>query len=143
MTKSSWSPFKLSGTELSPNVLLLVKLMFLLMLLKHFVEVLPEPFLPFVSFFRFVTKSRNEVGISINFSPCWPWLCFFNRAVRLNCLLLGFVILIAILSSRNSYLNGRVFCAFGFYFGRSTKRWGAALFSSSPGGAALFWLGIK
>ncbi len=107
----SWNPLRITGTELSPPVLLMAKLLALTLLLTNHAAILPEPFLPFIpgidhllppATFRLILQVAMVAGAAA---------ILFNRWTRSACLLAGGAILLGVLSSRAYYGNNKTFCA--------------------------------
>jgi methylamine utilization protein MauE len=109
---SSWSPIRCQGTPLPANLLLLAKLIIICLFFfsewKHF----KVPFLPFLPIF--------DLARSIDYFPSVLSVCFFsgallvffNRYVRMGCLLVGLSLIIAILAVRFEFRNHAVFASF-------------------------------
>ncbi len=106
----SWNPARCTGTALPPNVLLMAKLIALALLLTNHVTLLPDPFLPFVQALEHIPGPLFQWTARVVFVASAAAL-LFNRAVRVNCLLLGGSILIGVLASRAYFGNNKTFCA--------------------------------
>ena len=111
LTKPSWNPLRIDGTELEPNVLLAAKLIAFCLLATNHLGVYPdEPFLPFLPFldalrapfpFPLITKTVL-IGSAL--------ALLFNRRVHIACLLLGGVIILGVVASKAYYGNNKLFC---------------------------------
>ncbi|MDX1981376.1 MAG: DCC1-like thiol-disulfide oxidoreductase family protein [Bryobacteraceae bacterium] len=105
------NPFRCSGTDLPPNVLMMAKLIALALLLTNHQRLLPDPFLPFVpGLDRMLPGPVFQTLLKTVFLTSALAL-LFNRWVRVSCLLLGGSMLLAVLSSRAYYGNNKTFCA--------------------------------
>lgn len=107
----SLNPFRITGTTLPPNVLLMAKILALVFVLSGQLTLLPERFLPFLSLFDHVgSPEAFRRALQAVFLLAAVAL-FLNRAVRTNCLILGGVIFVGILASRQYFENNRLFTA--------------------------------
>jgi predicted DCC family thiol-disulfide oxidoreductase YuxK len=111
----SLNPFKIIGTELPPNLLLMVKVIAICFLLSGQWAELPDHFLPFISLF-------DHLGSPLVFQHVLRLLfagasvaLLLNRRVRTCCIVLGLVILVAMFSSRTYYGNNRLFTGLIFF----------------------------
>ena len=105
----SWNPLRCGGTALPPHLLLMAKLIALCLLLTNHVRLLTEPFLPFLPFFNYLPPVLFQRTLQIVFVGAAVAL-LFNRSVRLSCFLLGFTIILGVLSSKAYYGNNKFFC---------------------------------
>ncbi|MBI3697880.1 MAG: DUF393 domain-containing protein [Acidobacteria bacterium] len=105
----SWNPFCCGGTALSPHLLLMAKLIALCLLLTNHVRLLTEPFLPFLPFFNHLPPVLFQRTLQTVFVASALAL-LFNRSVRLSCFLLGFTIILGVVSSKAYYGNNKFFC---------------------------------
>ncbi len=105
-----WNPLRCSGTELPVPLLLMAKIIALALLVTGHARLMPDPFLPFIpaldhlppDLFRLglqVLLVGSAVALLINFHP------------RLRALMLGFTILLAVISSKAYYGNNKLMCA--------------------------------
>jgi hypothetical protein len=104
-----WNPFRISGTPMPPNLLLLCKVLALALLATRHVFTLPDPFLPFIpgldqlaepDVFR-TTLRATAVAAAV--------ALLFNRWVRASALTLGTCMLVAVVSSKAYYGNNKTF----------------------------------
>jgi len=108
--RPSWNPLECHKTEMSPSLLLMAKLIVICLILKGYLLTLPDHFLPFIPVF-------DNLGTPFIFQKTlqslflvFGFMLLCNRRVRLCCIVLGLVFLVATLSSRVYYRNGKVFC---------------------------------
>lgn len=107
----SLNPFRIRGTEMQPNVLLIAKLVTIAFLFSGQIVMLSHHFVPFVGFFRHVgSPSAFHLGLELIFLAAAASL-FLNRYVRVACVVLGGVIVVSILSSMKYYENNREYAA--------------------------------
>lgn len=106
---TSLNPFRLTGTGLPPNLLLMAKFVTLCFILTGQVSALPDHFLPFLRIF-------DSLGSPLAFHRALEAIfvvaaiaLFLNRSVRIACIVLGGVILLGLLSSRVYFENNRMF----------------------------------
>ena len=103
------NPLRLPLTPLPPNLLLMAKLIALALLLTNHVRFLPDPFLPFASFFDALPGPAFQLTLQILFLASAISL-LFNQKVRIASLLLGATILTGVISSKAYYGNNKAFC---------------------------------
>lgn len=111
LAHSSWNPFRVSGTELPPHILLMAKILAICFLLTLNWRALPDHFLPFLPIF-------DHAGPPLTFKRTLEIVFFtgafcllFNYRVRTACLVLGGIMFVALLSSRTFYENNRTYTA--------------------------------
>ena len=104
-------PLRVTGTELPANVLLMAKVVTLAFLATGQFRLLSWHFLPFLTFFDRVGAPTVFHWTLVTTFLGAAWLLFYNRYVRICCLVLGGVILISLLSSRTYFENNRTYCA--------------------------------
>ena len=109
MIPERYNPLKLSGTDLPPHLLFIVKLLTLALIGKGYLETLPQPFLPFILPLDEVSGVWFQTILKVAFIISAA-LLFTNQKVRLSCFILGSVFLIGTLSSKIYYSNAKVFC---------------------------------
>ena len=106
---ASLNPFRITGTELPANVLLMAKLLVICFLVNLHWRELPDRFLPFLPIlehagspmlFKRVLQAAFLIGAAG---------VLFNYRVRAGCLLLATVIFAGVLSSRPFFENNRVY----------------------------------
>jgi hypothetical protein len=102
------APFRVTGTALPPNILLLAKIIVVALVAKDYHFGFPDVFAPFFGFFEAIPAPWWRRFLKISFLVSGGCL-LFNRAVRINCLIIGCVFLGAALSSRIYYRNAKVF----------------------------------
>ena len=104
-------PLRIGNTELPESVLLMAKVLTLAFLATGQVRLLSWHFLPFFRIFDRLGSPAvfhwTLVALFLTASAC----LFYNRRVRLCCLVLGGVILVSAVSSRTYFENNRVYCA--------------------------------
>lgn len=102
------APFRVTGTDLPPNLLLIAKLSVVALLFKGYHLVLPDVFAPTVPlleglpapYFRWMLEAGFAVG---------AFGVVFNVRVRQACLVLGAVFILATMSNRAYYRNANFF----------------------------------
>lgn len=105
------NPFRVTGTELPGNVLLMAKVLAICFLLTLHWRALPDHFLPFLSFFDHAGSPLVfHWALEIVFFSA-AFCLLFNYHVRAACLVLGSLMFVAILSSRTFYENNRTYTA--------------------------------
>ena len=102
------SVFRVTGTALPPNVLLMAKLIVVALVANGYHLGFPDVFAPFFGVFEIIPAPWWRRFLKIAFAISAIGL-LFNRAVRINCLIIGCVFLAAALSSRLYYRNAKVF----------------------------------
>lgn len=103
--------FHCSRTSLPPRLLLAAKLLALCILLTGTWHNLPDPFLPFLSFFDyFAGMSVFRWVLKLSLLSAIGCL-FLNRSVRLSCIAISLVFFAGILSSKTFFENNILFAA--------------------------------
>lgn len=111
-----WNPFRVSGTALPPNVLLMAKLIAIALLFTNHVKQLPDPFLPFIpGLDRVMDGHIFQTALQSIFVTAAVAL-LFNRSVRASSLILGGCMLLGVFASRAYYGNNKTFCALALIF---------------------------
>lgn len=105
---ASWNPLRMTGTELPPQLLLMVKLVVIGLFLKHYDTQFPDVFAPFFDWMNIFPAPWYRRAFRVAFAISAIGL-LFNRAVRKNCLIIGALFLIGTLSSKVHYRNAKVF----------------------------------
>lgn len=110
MALSALNPFRVSGTPMPPNLLLMCKIIALAILATRHFRILPDPFLPFIDGLdRFADPATFRVVLQTTaVVSALALLC--NRSVRVNALVLGSCLLIGVVSSKAYYGNNKTFC---------------------------------
>jgi predicted DCC family thiol-disulfide oxidoreductase YuxK len=105
-----WNPLRLSGTPLPVPVLLMAKLIAVALLLTNHQRLLPDPFLPFVSWLEPLSFSSNfQVAIKAVFIASALAL-ILNCRVRTSAFVLGATILLSVVASKAYYGNNKTMC---------------------------------
>lgn len=104
-------PFRIAGTELPDNVLLLAKIITLAFITTGQFRLLSRHFLPFLPVFDRLGSPALFHWTLITIFLLAATALFYNWHVRLCCLVLGADIFISLLSSRTYFENNRAFCA--------------------------------
>lgn len=112
---SSLNPLRAGGTEMPPNLLLLVKIIALALLLTNHARLLPDPFLPFLTMFDAVPGAAFQFSVKVIFI-CAAVALLLNRAVRWTSLALGASILISVVASKAYYGNNKTFAGLMLLF---------------------------
>jgi len=106
---SAANPFRITGTPMPPNLLLLCKILAVAVLATGHIAILPEPFLPFIPVLDQLVEPavfRRTVQI-VATAAALALLC--NRWVRASAMVFGACFLLAVLSSRAYYGNNKTF----------------------------------
>ncbi|MBX7259142.1 MAG: hypothetical protein K1Y02_22460 [Candidatus Hydrogenedentes bacterium] len=106
-------PFRIDGTALQPNVLLMAKLIVIGLVLKGYHNGFPNAFAPFFSIFDALPEPAFRRTLKAVFLVSATCL-LFNRAVRIQCGIIGAVFLLGVLSSKVYYRNAIVFVSMIF-----------------------------
>lgn len=104
-------PFRISNTELPDNVLLLVKILTFAFIATGQFRLLSWHFLPFLRFFDRMGPPALFHWTLVSIFLIAAAALFYNLRVRTSCLVLGGVIVVSLLSSREYFENNRTFCA--------------------------------
>jgi len=120
------TPVRIFGTDLSPNLLLMAKLIVLAMWLQAGLP-LSKPFLPFFTFFDRIAMAEIFYFALVTAFAIGTIFLFLNRRVREASLVLGLIILLSLLASRPNYSNNLAYC-------------GALLFMTGLQGSGEPWL---
>src|SRR4051794_593488 len=109
-SKTDWAtPFKIFGTDLPPNLLLMAKLLVLTFFLQRQLP-LSNHFLPFVPWLDRLGSPGMFRGALLAIFAAASLLLFLNIRVRLASLTLGLVIFLSILASRPTFSNNLAYC---------------------------------
>src|SRR5215471_20228294 len=104
-------PFRISGTELPDNVLLMAKVITLAFITTGQFRLLSWHFLPFLRLFDRLGSPAAFHWTLVTVFLAASVALFYNKHVRICCFALGGVILISLLSSRAYFENNRTYCA--------------------------------
>src|SRR5437899_6219834 len=104
-------PFRITGTELPENVLLLAKIIALAFIATGQFRLLSWHFLPFFSSFDKMGSPAVFHWSLVTIFLISATALFYNLRVRCCCLILGGVILVSLMSSRLYFENNRTYCA--------------------------------
>lgn len=107
--KGPWNPFRITGTAMPPNLLLLCKILAVALLATGHVRILPDPFLPFIPGLDGLTDPAIFKGTLQTVVVVAAVALLFNRCVRASTLILGGCVLLAVLSSKAYYGNNKTF----------------------------------
>ncbi|MCU1325951.1 MAG: hypothetical protein JWN34_1321 [Bryobacterales bacterium] len=113
ITKSSWNPLRVRGTDLPLNLTVMVKVLALVVLLVNHVKILPDPWLPFIPGLDQIPPLLFQRTLQSAFLLSAVAI-IFNRRVRLASLILGATMLLAVVSSKAYYGNNKTFCGLMF-----------------------------
>lgn len=106
----SRNPFRVTGTPMPPNLLLMCKLLVVAILGTGHIRLLPEPFLPFIDGLDRLTDP-DVFRIALQTVAVVSALALLlNRCVRASALVLGSCFLVAVVSSKAYYGNNKTFC---------------------------------
>jgi len=105
---SSWNPLRITDTDLPPQLLLMAKVLVVGLVLKDYHLGFPDVFAPFFEWMEIFPAPWYRRAFKVAFILSGTAL-LFNRAVRVNCLILGGLFLVATLSSKVYYRNAKVF----------------------------------
>jgi hypothetical protein len=104
-------PLRIGETELPDNVLLLAKILTLAFLATGQFRLFSWHFLPFLPLFDRLGSPAVFHWTLVTIFLGAAAALFYNKHVRICCLVLGGVILISLLSSRVYFENNRTYCA--------------------------------
>lgn len=110
MNLKAYNPIQLRGTAIPPHLLLMVKIITIGLAGKGYLQNFPKPFLPFLPVFDSLPGFTFQITLKILF-VVFGVLLLINQKTRLSCLILGCIFLMATLSSKVYFSNGKVFCA--------------------------------
>ncbi|HEU0122878.1 MAG TPA: DUF393 domain-containing protein [Bryobacteraceae bacterium] len=102
------NPLRLSGLDLPPQVVLLVRLLALALLLTNHQAQIQTPFLPFFDFFNHVPGEAFQTALRVALVAGSLGL-LLTRRPRTFAALTGAALLLAVLSSRGYYGNNKTF----------------------------------
>ncbi len=99
-------PWRILGTSMSPNLLLMCKLLFLLLALHSFHKKVGDPFLPFISGLDAFNHYPGLFAGALQVGFFAGGLCLlFNVQVRVAAITLGVTVLLALVASKPGYRN--------------------------------------
>ncbi len=100
------NPFSVVQNEMLPNVLIMCKLLFLLLLTHDFFNMLNDPFIPFIKSLDYFNHFSGILKIILRcIFVLSGIMLLFNVRVRQSCIALGFVIIIGLISSKPVFRN--------------------------------------
>lgn len=103
--------FRIHGTAMRPNILLMAKLVTLAFLFSGQIVLLSHHFVPFIGLFRHLgSPSAFHLALELVFLAAAASL-LLNHRVRIACIVLGGVIVVSIASSMKYYENNREYAA--------------------------------
>ncbi len=116
-------PWYTAETAMRPNVLLMCKLLFAMLLINSFYSYLGDPYLPFLSFLDSLRQFPGllEYILKTTFIVSGS-LLFLNIKVRTMAILLGTVIFVALMASRAIFRNHLFICACAFLLAGLTNK---------------------
>jgi hypothetical protein len=106
-------PFRIHGTDIPPNLLLIAKILLIGLVLKGYPADLPDVFAPIVPIFEGIPAPYWRLGLTLVLFIAGVSL-MFNRAVRVSCLAIGAVFILATMSARTAFHNGTFFLGLVF-----------------------------
>ncbi len=99
-------PWKISHDEMPPNILLMSKILFILLLLNRFYFKINDPHIPFISFLDVFNNYSSVFKYSLRFGFIFfGFLLLFNIKTRLSLLFLGLIIILTLLASKPLFRN--------------------------------------
>lgn len=99
-------PWRMVGTSMAPNLLLMCKLLFLLLALHGFQAKLSDPFIPFVGALDAVRSPSEAFGWGLRISFFAGGACLLcNIRTRAAAIVLGITVLLALAASKPLYRN--------------------------------------
>lgn len=114
---SQFNPLRLSGFGMSPQILLIAKLTWIILLIEGFAHYLTEPFLPFFESLNILSSIPGYVIIlKILFGAC-GLLLLTNVFPRVMCIILGVLVLLVNVQSEIYFRNHTTICGFVFLLG--------------------------
>src|SRR5262249_54212584 len=103
--RGPWNPFRITGTPMPPNLLLLCKILALALLATGHVRIIPDPFLPFIpGLDQLIAPAVYRTGLQV-VAVLSALALLLNRIPRTSALVLGSCMLLAVVSSRAYYGN--------------------------------------
>lgn len=111
---ASWNPFRIHETKLPPELLLMAKVIVVGLFVRQYHLGFPDVFVPFFEWMEIFPEPWYRRAFKVAFIVSGTAL-LFNRAVRVNCLIIGGLFLIATLSSKVYYRNAKVFVGALFF----------------------------
>lgn len=107
--KGPWNPFRVTGTPMPPNLLLMCKILAVAILATGHYRILPDPFLPFIPMLDQLTDPQTFRTTLQTVAVVAAIALLFNRSVRFSALVLGSCMLLGVVSSRAYYGNNKTF----------------------------------
>jgi hypothetical protein len=107
--KGPLNPFRLTGTPMPPNLLLMCKVLALALLATSHVRILPDPFLPFFPGLDQLTEPALFKATLQTVAVVAAAALLLNRTPRWCALIVGTCMLLAVVSSRAYYGNNKTF----------------------------------
>jgi len=103
---SKFLPGKISSNEMLPNILLMSKIFFLLLVLNRFYFKINDPYIPFIRLLDIFNNYPNIFKYSLRFGfILFGFMLLFNIKTRLSSLFLGLIIIITLLASKPLFRN--------------------------------------
>jgi len=103
---SKFLPWKISSNEMLPNILLMSKILFLLLVLNRFYFKINDPHIPFIRLLDVFNNYPNVFKYSLRFGfILFGFMLLFNIKTRLSSLFLGLIIIITFLASKPLFRN--------------------------------------
>lgn len=108
-------PWRVAGTDMAPQVLLMGKLLFALLVIHDFPQKIGDPFIPFIPALDALRTDSGTFGILVS-AAFWSAGVFLlmNVGVRRASMVLGGVLLLVLISSKPVFRNHLFIC--GCYF---------------------------
>jgi hypothetical protein len=105
-----WNPFRVTGTPMPPNLLLLCKVLAVAILGTGHFRILPYPFLPFIPGLDRLVPPAVFQNTLQTVAVVAAVALLLNRGVRASALVLGACLLIGVVCSKAYYGNNKTFC---------------------------------
>lgn len=123
ITTHAFFPFRMTGTAMRPNILLLCKLLFLMICLYGFMGYMNDPHIPFL---RIFDRLRDFPGafklLTRSLFLVAGLLLLFNIRVRAMAIVLGLTIIVVILASKPVFRNHLFICGCFFFLAGLTNK---------------------
>ena len=99
-------PWNISNTQMQPNILLMCKMLFVLLVLNGFYSMMNDPFIPFIIWLDHFNNYPELFKYSIRIGfIVFGTLLFINIKPKLSSLVLGLIIVLTLISSKTLFRN--------------------------------------
>lgn len=99
-------PWNISATQMQPNILLMCKMLFVLLVLNGFYPMMNDPFIPFIIWLDHFNNYPELFKYSLRIGfIVFGILLFINIKPKLSSLVLGLIIVLTLISSKTLFRN--------------------------------------